>query len=456
MINKKTAEERAKEYDQIITMQKIMLQAIFRNSVSIGGKPVTLDLNESQRVALNRVGVKVDKQEQQQPPKFKIGDRVTVLHVEDPIKGFWKVISVRQSGGKTDYRLAAFDEPSNTFDWTSEKYLEPYIELERVPIFHDDPFTNGDIVQIVKPRDHSEATGKPWIVTGRFSDNTATISRFGVEPWLPANDKTVPVEILAKFPLPKYSDGQLVVIDDGEPGTYRVKSARLTEHGGWLYELQSANSEQHLFGSVEERDLKPYAEPATGPKFRGGDTVTVKRRNGHWTVDLVVAPDPEIGRTEFIYDVRIDVGSLLHGDTSYRICRISESELELVEPTEPVTFQFEVGDTVRIKATGALAVVDHNAGNDWWMLNGEKLYPTSQLEFVARPKPIEVEPAPAPAPALQGAFYDTEEPALFDPELVMTRTQRDELMDCLYGNDAKGWEPEIILARIMNLFPQPE
>lgn len=63
---------------------------------------------------------------------------------------------------------------------------------------------------------------------------------------------------------------------------------------------------------------------------------------------------------------------------------------------------------------------------------------------------------PQSASAILGAFYDTEEPALFDPELVMTRSQRDELMDCLYGNSMDDYEPEIILARIMNLFPKPE
>lgn len=508
MTNEKSNQERAKEYDQIIAMQKILLQTIFRNGVFISGKPITLDLNESQRVALNRVGVKVEKQ--QHAPKFKVNDKVVIVDHHEPLacreywivsgvhvgviassyrlvseqgdildcinehqleiykvaapkfkigervnvqesEGPWSVVDGRSNGQSYDYQLR---NVAGVFvDWTSEKYLSPYVEPAPVPFLNDDTFKQGDVVEIAKPRDHSEATGKPLVVVSKFSDNTVTLGKFG-DIDHPSYLKTVPVEILAKFPAPKYEPGSRVDINDG--GTMIpaiVKSATLTEYGVYMYSLQSVNSENHSFNCVEERDLSPtpYTPPPLQipPKFQGGDFVQVKRQRGHWTVELVYPLEPF--QAEYQYDVRIDVGSLVNSETSYRLT-VVESELELVEPSEEVKFQFEVGDYVRIKATGERRNIARDAGGDWWVLNGDLRYPTSQLEFISRPAVMQARSDSA----LQGAFYNTEEPALFDPELVMTRDQRNELMDCLYGGEAKGWEPETILYRIRELFPQPE
>lgn len=457
MTNDKANQERAKEYDQIIAMQRAFMISLFTGQVSVGGKPVRVGVGAELSRKLNLAGIPTE--DCVPAPKFKIGDRVTMHSISDPVKGFWKVISVRQSGGKTTYRLAAIDDPSNTFDWTSEKYLESYVEPAPVPFLSDDKFKPGDVVEIAKPRDHSEATGKPWIVSGKFSNNTMTLRKFGVDDsdqiiQDPSYLKTVPVGILAKFPSPKYEPGSRVDINDG--GTMIpaiVKNARLQEYGAYMYDLQSVNSENHSFNCVEERDLSPtpYTPPPLQipPKFQGGDFVQVKRQRGHWTVELVYPLEPF--QVEYQYDVRIDVGSLVNGETSYRLT-VVESELELVEPSEEVKFQFQVGDYVRIRATGERRNIARNAGDDWWMLNGEKLYPTSQLEFISRPETPEAQSASA----ILGAFYDTEEPALFDPELVMTRAQRDELMDCLYGDSVDDYEPEITVDRIRKLFPKPE
>lgn len=475
---------------EVLEMNHAFYAALLAGNVSIGGKVISV--NGSPTVPASAT------------PRFAEGDKVVINQCSDttPIRHFWMVSEVRY-GNPVSYRLTSM--AGDRLDWTSESYLEPYVytvqsnekftEGEKVwhPTFvnteyafmtvadigHDgegyvyvamspcgtfrtdsmpeaelhpwtevdesartlslgdyvvpsdgslnenagpftvtgciwggdewfisingllpdhiypqsnwklatftSPFKDGEPVQIIKPRDKFEATGKPYEACGSISPNTTRI-----KPWGAPDGEgcySIPTECLADFPKPKFDGGDTV--EFVSEGSFRVEGRTYTlpQDGRYIISMVRLNT------------------------------------SGVWE-----------------YDMELESFSSYTANVS----GIPESVLKLAATDE---FQFEVGDYVRIKATGERRNIAKDAGGDWWVLNGGRRYPSAQLELIDRPEKIGY--------AMYSAeeFKKAVEPTLFDPELVMTRKQRDGLMEVLYGPDSDPLDAEAHIGLLQELFP---
>lgn len=507
--------DKAKMYDQLIGMNHVLLHSLFAGKVSIGGKPVKIYTGPNTTKQLMDLDIELDTTPEvpaSATPKFQVNDKV-VLHPCNegyPSRYFWMVSEVHY-GNPVKYRLTSMS--GDVLDWTSESYLAPFVapaarqvnakfemddkvwhhtfvgtdyafmtigdiiyngdgyvygladndntvvtanipESELHPWAEPDesartlslgdyvvlasdqmgdelpfkitgyiwggdewfiaidglnpdmiypqsgwklasftsPFKNGEPVQIIKPRDKFEATGKPYEACGSISPNTTRI-----KPWGSPDGEgcySIPTECLADFPKPKFDGGDTV--EFVSEGSFRVEGRTYTlpQDGRYIISMVRLNT------------------------------------SGVWE-----------------YDMELESFSSYTANVS----GIPESVLKLAATDE---FQFEVGDYVRIKATGERRNIAKDAGGDWWVLNGGRRYPSAQLELIDRPEtvPTGVSEELFASAELHGAFAPVE-PTLFDPELVMTRQQRDGLMEALYGPDSDPLDAEANIGKLQQLFP---
>lgn len=473
---------------EVLEMNHAFYAALLAGNVSIGGKVISV--NGSPTVPASAT------------PRFAEGDKVVINQRSDttPIRHFWMVSEVRY-GNPVSYRLTSM--AGDRLDWTSESYLEPYVYT----VQSDEKFTEGDkvwhptfvnteyafmtvvgighngegyVYTVMPPGgaiqndDMPEAELHPWsepdesartlslgdyvvLASDQMGDElpfTVTGCIWGGDEWFISINGLNPDMIypqsgwkLASFTSPFKNDEPVQIIKPrdkfeamGKPyqvcGSISPNTTRIKPWG---------SEDEGACYSIPTECLAEFPKP----KFDGGDTVEFATENvheGQFLVTLVQLSPGGIWR----YDIQMINDNLAIDEWDHRtFSSVREADLKLAATDE---FQFEVGDFVRIKASGERRNIAKDAGGDWWVLNGGKRYPSAQLELIDRPEFTPDFYSSQAQAELEQTLKDIE-PTLFDPELVMTRKQRDGLMEVLYGPDSDPLDAEAHIGMLQELFP---